>query len=64
MGETGTGKELISKLIHFLDRRKSKGNLVVLDCTTITPELSGSEFFGHERALLPTLLPQEMDLSP
>lgn len=49
LGETGTGKELISKLIHALDRRESKGNLVVLDCTTISPELSGSEFFGHER---------------
>jgi transcriptional regulator with GAF, ATPase, and Fis domain len=49
MGETGTGKELISKLIYTLDRRVSKGNLVVLDCTTIASELSGSEFFGHER---------------
>jgi transcriptional regulator with GAF, ATPase, and Fis domain len=49
MGETGTGKELISNLIHTLDRRESKGNLVVLDCTTIAQELSGSEFFGHER---------------
>src|SRR5579883_2807293 len=26
-----------------------KRDLVVLDCTTIVPELSGSEFFGHER---------------
>jgi transcriptional regulator with GAF, ATPase, and Fis domain len=49
MGETGTGKELVSNLIHTLDRRKSKGKLVVLDCTTIAQELSGSEFFGHER---------------
>jgi transcriptional regulator with GAF, ATPase, and Fis domain len=49
MGETGTGKELISNLIHTLDRRESKGKLVVVDCTTIAQELSGSEFFGHER---------------
>lgn len=49
MGETGTGKELISNLIHTLDHRDSKGNLVVVDCTTISPELSNSEFFGHER---------------
>jgi transcriptional regulator with GAF, ATPase, and Fis domain len=49
MGETGTGKELVARLIHMLDARPSKGDFVVLDCTTIVPELSGSEFFGHER---------------
>lgn len=48
-GETGTGKELIARLIHTLDSRKEERDLVVLDCTTIVPELSGSEFFGHER---------------
>jgi len=48
-GETGTGKELVARLIHTLDTRAGKRNLVVLDCTTIVPELSGSEFFGHER---------------
>lgn len=48
-GETGTGKELAAKLIHTLDRRDTKGELIVLDCTTVVPTLSGSEFFGHER---------------
>jgi transcriptional regulator with GAF, ATPase, and Fis domain len=48
-GETGTGKELVARLVHALDARSSKGDFVVLDCTTIVPELSGSEFFGHER---------------
>lgn len=48
-GETGTGKELVARLIHNLDNRPSKRELVVLDCTTIMPSLSGSEFFGHER---------------
>jgi transcriptional regulator with GAF, ATPase, and Fis domain len=48
-GESGTGKELVSKLIHTLDNRPTKREMVVLDCTTIVPELSGSEFFGHER---------------
>jgi transcriptional regulator with GAF, ATPase, and Fis domain len=48
-GETGTGKELVAQLIHRLDARPEKRDLVVLDCTTIVPELSGSEFFGHER---------------
>jgi transcriptional regulator with GAF, ATPase, and Fis domain len=48
-GESGTGKELIARLIHTLDPNRSGSNLVVVDCTTIVPELSGSEFFGHER---------------
>jgi transcriptional regulator with GAF, ATPase, and Fis domain len=48
-GESGTGKELVARLIHSLDAREEKRELVTLDCTTIVPELSGSEFFGHER---------------
>ena len=48
-GESGTGKELVVRLLHTLDRRSNKGDLVILDCTTIVPELAGSEFFGHER---------------
>lgn len=48
-GESGTGKELVARLIHALDARPTKRDLVVLDCTTISPELAGSEFFGHER---------------
>lgn len=49
MGETGTGKEMVARLFHTMDSRPSKGSLVLVDCTTIIPELSGSEFFGHER---------------
>src|SRR5262249_683962 len=49
IGESGTGKELIARLIHDLDSRPGKPPLVVVDCTTIVPGLSGSEFFGHER---------------
>lgn len=48
-GESGTGKELVARLVHLLDRRQAKGELVLLDCSTIVPELSGSEFFGHEK---------------
>ena len=49
LGESGTGKELIARLIHALDARRDKRDLIVLDCTTVVPELAGSEFFGHER---------------
>lgn len=50
MGESGTGKELAANLIHsvikYLDNAK---NLITVDCTTLTRELSGSELFGHEK---------------
>ena len=46
-GESGTGKELLAQLVHELSRQK--GDFVILDCAAMTPELSGSEFFGHER---------------
>lgn len=49
MGESGTGKEMTAGLIHALDPRQGKGELVLLDCTTIVPELSGSEFYGHDK---------------
>ncbi|MCJ8166193.1 sigma 54-interacting transcriptional regulator [Pontibacter sp. E15-1] len=49
LGESGTGKELVTKGIHALDSRTEKHELVVVDCTTIVPGLSGSELFGHEK---------------
>ena len=48
-GESGTGKELVARLVHELDTRPGKEELVLVDCTTIVPSLSGSEFFGHEK---------------
>lgn len=49
LGETGTGKELAARLIHALNPRSATARLITVDCTTIVPELSGSEFFSHER---------------
>ena len=49
LGESGTGKELLARLVHQLAARPGHGELVTLDCTTVVPDLSGSEFFGHER---------------
>jgi len=49
LGQSGTGKELVARLIHTLDRRKPKHELVIIDCSTIVAELSGSEFFGHKQ---------------
>jgi transcriptional regulator with GAF, ATPase, and Fis domain len=49
IGESGTGKEMVGRLVHELDPKASLNELVVADCSTLVPELSGSEFFGHER---------------
>lgn len=49
VGETGTGKERMAEALHVLDNRSRKPELVVVDCTTLSRELSGSELFGHER---------------
>ncbi len=48
-GPTGTGKELMARLLHTLDTRTNKGDLIVVDCTTLSKDLAGSELFGHER---------------
>ncbi len=46
LGETGTGKELISKRIHDLSSRKN-GPFTAIDCGALPKELAGSELFGH-----------------
>jgi two-component system response regulator HydG len=46
LGETGTGKEFISRRIHDNSERKA-GPFIAIDCGALPKDLAGSELFGH-----------------
>jgi DNA-binding NtrC family response regulator len=45
-GETGTGKEVIAKLIHYSGITK-KSPLIAINCSALTETILESELFGH-----------------
>lgn len=47
-GETGTGKEVIAKILHFLSSRRS-GKFISVNCAAIPENLLESELFGFEK---------------
>ncbi len=53
-GDSGTGKELLANLVSKVGAgapgtNRFRKELITVDCGSLVPELSGSEFFGHER---------------
>lgn len=48
LGENGTGKEVVSQLVHYLSPRREEP-FIAVNCAAISETLIESELFGHEK---------------
>ncbi|PHS35629.1 MAG: sigma-54-dependent Fis family transcriptional regulator [Robiginitomaculum sp.] len=60
-GETGTGKELMARAIHFNSNR-TDSPLIVQNCGGISDEMLHSELFGHMRGAFPGAISDRLGL--
>jgi two-component system, NtrC family, response regulator HydG len=58
-GESGSGKEAVASEIHRLSTRAGKP-FIAMDCGAISPQLAGSELFGHEKGAFTGALEQKI----
>lgn len=47
-GETGTGKEVLARMLHRAGPRSTKP-FIPVNCAALTPSLAESQLFGHEK---------------